>query len=108
MTELDTRAAGVDRARLEANLARWQAEADRLGLVNRPHVKTHKCVEIARRQLSAGAAGLTCQKLGEAEVMAEAGFDDLLIPFNLIGETKLARLETLLRRARVTVSVDDE
>jgi D-serine deaminase-like pyridoxal phosphate-dependent protein len=71
-------------------------------------VKTHKCVEIARRQLATGAAGLTCQKLGEAEVMADAGFDDLLIPFNLVGEPKLDRLKALLRRVALTVSVDDE
>jgi len=71
-------------------------------------VKTHKCVEIARRQLATGAAGLTCQKLGEAEVMADAGFDDLLIPFNLVGEPKLDRLQALLRRVALTVSVDDE
>src|SRR5581483_1456570 len=71
---------------------RWQAETDRVGLVNRPHIKTHKCVEIARQQLAAGAAGLTCQKLGEAEVMADAGCRDLLIPYNLVGEAKLARL----------------
>jgi D-serine deaminase-like pyridoxal phosphate-dependent protein len=51
---------------------------------------------------------LTCQKLGEAEVMADAGFADLLIPYNLVGEAKLARLEALLRRAEVSVSVDDE
>ena len=105
---LDTPVPVVDLDRLEANLERWQAEADRLGLANRPHVKTHKCVEIARRQLAGGAAGLTCQKLGEAEVMAAAGFDDLLVPYNLVGETKLARLERLLRRAAVSVSVDDE
>jgi D-serine deaminase-like pyridoxal phosphate-dependent protein len=98
----------VDLDRLEANLARWQAEADRLGFANRPHVKTHKCVEIARRQLDGGAVGLTCQKLGEAEVMADAGFDDLLIPYNLVGDTKLARLQALLGRTRVSVSVDDE
>ena len=98
----------VDVDRLDANIARWQEEADRVGLANRPHVKTHKCVEIARRQLAAGAAGLTCQKLGEAEAMADAGFDDLLIPYNLVGETKLARLEALLRRAAISVSVDDD
>ena len=107
-TELDTPVPVVDLDRLEANLGRWQAEADRLGLANRPHVKTHKCVEIARRQLAGGAVGLTCQKLGEAEVMADAGFDDLLVPYNLVGETKLARLAALLRRATISVSVDDE
>src|SRR5262249_17850690 len=105
---LDTPAAVVDLDRLEVNLARWQAEADRVGLVNRPHVKTHKCVEIARRQLAGGAAGLTCQKLGEAEVMVAAGFTDLLVPYNLVGEAKLDRLADLLTRTTITVSVDDE
>jgi D-serine deaminase-like pyridoxal phosphate-dependent protein len=71
-------------------------------------VKTHKCVQIARRQLNGGATGLTCQKLGEAGVMADAGFTDLLIPYNLVGEAKLARLTALLRRAAIAVTVDDE
>ena len=57
----------------ERNLARWQEHCDRHGLANRPHVKTHRCVEIARRQLSLGAVGITCQKLSEAETMADAG-----------------------------------
>jgi D-serine deaminase-like pyridoxal phosphate-dependent protein len=64
-------------------------------------------VEIARLQRRLGAAGLTCQKLGEAETMVDAGFDDVLIPYNILGEQKLARLARLLERARVTVSVDD-
>jgi D-serine deaminase-like pyridoxal phosphate-dependent protein len=106
--QLDTPVPVVDLDRLDANLARWQAECDRLGLVNRPHVKTHKCVEIARRQLAAGAVGLTCQKLGEAEVMAGAGFIDLLVPYNLVGEAKLTRLTELLPQAAISVSVDDE
>jgi D-serine deaminase-like pyridoxal phosphate-dependent protein len=76
-------------------------------LANRPHVKTHKSVEIARRQLALGAVGLTCQKLGEAEIMVAAGFDDVLIPYNILGEAKLERLSALLGRATITVSVDD-
>lgn len=64
-------------------------------------------MEIARRQLDVGAAGLTCQKLGEAEVMGDAGFDDVLISYNIVGESKLDRLAALLRRATVTVIVDD-
>jgi D-serine deaminase-like pyridoxal phosphate-dependent protein len=70
-------------------------------------MKTHKSVEIARRQLELGAVGLTCQKLGEAETMADAGFDDLLIAYNLVGPTKLERLAELLRRATVRVTFDD-
>ena len=66
-----TRDAGrvVDLDRLEANLARWQEYCDRVGLPNRPHVKTHKCVEIAKRQIELGAGGVTCQTLYEAETM---------------------------------------
>ena len=105
---VDTPAAVVDLARLERNLARWQEYADRVGLASRPHVKTHKSVEIARRQLALGAVGLTCQKLGEAETMVGAGCEDVLIPYNLVGAAKLERLGALLARAAVTVGVDDE
>ena len=105
--ELETPAPVVDLDRLERNLSRWQARCDELGFTSRPHVKTHKCVEIARRQLELGAAGLTCQTIGEAETMAAAGFDDLLLTTNVLGDLKLARLARLLERAAVTVVVDD-
>lgn len=97
----------VDVDRLDRNLRRWQEECDRLGLANRPHIKTHKSVEIARRQLELGAVGLTCQKLGEAETMIDAGLDDVLIAFNLVGDRKLERLAGLMRRATVRVTFDD-
>ena len=106
--ELETPAPVVDLDRMERNLSRWQARCDELGLACRPHVKTHKCTEIARRQLELGAAGLTCQTLGEAEAMADAGFDDLLVPTNVVGKPKLARLANLLERATVSVAADDE
>ncbi len=105
---LDTPATVVDLDRLERNLERWQRYCDDAGLANRPHVKTHKTVEVARRQLDLGARGVTCQKLGEAEVMADAGIDDILIPYNLLGEAKLRRLSSLLERVRVAVTTDDE
>jgi D-serine deaminase-like pyridoxal phosphate-dependent protein len=98
----------VDVDRLDRNLRRWQDECNRLGLANRPHVKTHRSVEIARRQLELGAVGLTCQKLGEAETMVDAGFDDVLVPYNLVGPRKLDRLAALLRRATIRVSFDDD
>jgi D-serine deaminase-like pyridoxal phosphate-dependent protein len=104
---IETPAAVVDIDRLERNLARWQAECDRVGLASRPHVKTHKCVEIAKRQVALGAKGITCQTLFEAETMVAAGIDDVLIPVNILGASKLARLAALHERARVTVSVDD-
>jgi D-serine deaminase-like pyridoxal phosphate-dependent protein len=105
--ELDTPALVVDLDRLEQNLGRWQRYCDDTGLANRPHMKTHKTVEIARRQVELGAVGITCQKLGEAEVMADAGIDDIVIPYNVIGDRKLERLAGLLESARVSVSADD-
>ena len=104
---IETPAAIVDLDRLERNLALWQEECDRLGLSNRPHVKTHKCVAIAQRQVELGARGVTCQTLFEAETMVDAGIDDVLVPVNILGAAKLARLAALLERAQVTVSVDD-
>jgi D-serine deaminase-like pyridoxal phosphate-dependent protein len=102
-----TPTAVVDLDRLEANLARWQEHCDRIGLANRPHVKTHKCVEIAQRQVALGAAGVTCQTLYEAEVMVDAGIKDVLVPYNIVGGRKLERLALLLERASVQVTVDD-
>jgi D-serine deaminase-like pyridoxal phosphate-dependent protein len=106
--DVATPAAVVDLDRLESNLARWQAYCDEVGLANRPHVKTHKCVEIARRQVELGARGVTCQTLHEAEVMVDAGIDDVLIPYNLLGGRKLEQLALLLGRATVRVIADDE
>jgi D-serine deaminase-like pyridoxal phosphate-dependent protein len=105
--DVETPAPIVDLDRLERNLARWQQRCDELGLANRPHIKTHKCVEIARLQLELGASGLTCQTLGEAETMAAAGLADLLVPGNVLGDRKLARLERLLEATTITVAVDD-
>jgi D-serine deaminase-like pyridoxal phosphate-dependent protein len=102
-----TPAAIVDLGRLDENLARWQAHCDGTGFANRPHVKTHKCVEIGRRQMELGAVGVTCQTLHEAEVMVRAGLRDVLLPYNVIGERKLRRLSALLSHATVRVSADD-
>lgn len=104
--ELDTPVPVVDMDRLEANIARLQAYLDEHGIANRPHIKTHKIPEIARMQLEAGAVGITCQKISEAEVMAEAGFDDIFLPYNIIGESKLMRLMNLARQIRLSVTAD--
>jgi D-serine deaminase-like pyridoxal phosphate-dependent protein len=108
MEELDTPVAVVDLGRVERNLGRWQDYCDRVGLANRPHVKTHRSIEIARRQVGLGAVGITCQKLGEAETMVDAGLNDVLLAYNVLGRAKLERLAVLLERATVTVTVDDE
>ena len=106
--DVTTPAAIVDLDRLETNLARWQVHCDEHGLANRPHVKTHKCVEIARRQVELGARGVTVQTLYEAEVMVGAGIEDLLLPYNIVGGRKLEQLAQLLRRVSIAVSADDE
>ena len=105
--EYGTPAAVIDLDRVERNIARIQAACDAAGVANRPHIKTHKSPMLARRQIEAGAKGITCQKLGEAEVMVNAGIDDILISYNLIGEEKMARLAALQARANMTVAADN-
>ena len=107
--DLDTPALLVDLDGLEDNLDRYQRYFDEHGIGLRPHIKTHKCVAIAHMQMRRGAIGITCQKLGEAEVMAEGGVDrDILIPYNIIGAQKLARLVALARHTRLTIAADSE
>jgi D-serine deaminase-like pyridoxal phosphate-dependent protein len=102
-----TPAVVVDLDVVERNIARVQALCDAAGIANRPHIKTHKSPVIASMQREAGARGITCQKLGEAEVMADAGHDNILISYNLIGEQKVGRLGALLSRVKVTVAADN-
>jgi D-serine deaminase-like pyridoxal phosphate-dependent protein len=106
ITDLETPAVVIDRAKVEANLARAQAYADKHGMKLRPHIKTHKLPLFARRQVELGAIGITCQKLGEAEVMADGGLDDIFIPYNILGEVKLQRLADLHDRIRISVTAD--
>lgn len=88
----------IDEDRLSANIARTQAYMDRHGLAFRPHIKTHKIPALAAQQVAAGAKGINCQKITEAEVFAAAGFDDILITFNILGLEKLERLAALNER----------
>ena len=105
--DLETPVPIIDLDRVEHNLAKMQAYCDRHGLKLRPHIKTHKLPHMARRQVELGAVGITCQKLGEAEVMADAGLDDILISYPLIGRAKALRLAGLARRVRMAVAVDN-
>jgi len=105
--EFGTPAAVIDMDRVERNIARVQAACNAAGVANRPHIKTHKSPELAKLQIAAGARGITCQKLGEAEVMADAGIDDILISYNLLGDEKMARLGALRSRIDVTVAADN-
>lgn len=103
---LDTPAVVVDLDIAERNVARLQQACELAGVGNRPHIKTHKSPQLAHMQLAAGAVGLTCQKLGEAETMADAGAHDLLISYNLLGAAKQKRLRALAARVRLTVCCD--
>ena len=104
--ELETPALTADLDAVERNIAGMQAYCDEHALALRPHIKTHKLPQIARLQLDAGAGGITCQKLGEAEVFADAGFDDILISFPLVGKAKAERLAALGARTKTSVVGD--
>jgi D-serine deaminase-like pyridoxal phosphate-dependent protein len=104
--DLDTPALVVDLDVLERNIRGMAARCDGLGIALRAHTKTHKVPEIAWMQVAAGSAGIVCQKLGEAEVMARAGLDDILITYNVVGPAKVRRLIDVARWTMVRVTVD--
>ncbi len=103
--DLDTPVLLVDRKRLDENIRAMQRSADSAGVRLRPHIKTHKSKQIAELQLRAGAAGITCAKLSEAEVMREI-CNDIFIAYPIVGEQKLERLSALNRSIRTCVSVE--
>ncbi len=107
LDELETPVPLIDVDVVERNVRRWQERCTALGMGNRPHIKTHKLVGLAKYQLAQGAAGITVQKLGEAEVMANAGISDMLLTFNVVGKTKLARLAALARRTAISLVADN-
>ena len=107
ITQLRTPCVLIDRARVERNLDRMQAAAASHGLRLRPHAKTHKSVEFARRQVAGGAAGICCAKLGEAKIFAEAGIEDIRLPYPL-HPANAERVVDLLDRTRLSFIVDHE
>jgi D-serine deaminase-like pyridoxal phosphate-dependent protein len=102
----DTPALLVDLDIMEGNIARIVAACRENGVAWRPHSKAHKTPEIAKMQIAAGAIGVTCAKLGEAEVMAAAGIRDILIANQIVGPIKICRLVELADRADPIVCVD--
>ena len=107
--DLDTPAMVIDLDILEKNIRQMQEVCRKEDIHLQVHIKTHKIPEIAHLQLRAGAVGICCQKLGEAEVMVAGGVrENILIPYNIVGEHKLIRLARLSKRARMTVAVDSE
>lgn len=95
VADLSTPRPIIHEDKLAANISRVQSYMDEHGLNFRPHIKTHKIPALAAAQVAAGAKGINCQKVTEAEVFAEAGFEDILITFNIIGAPKLERLAAL-------------
>lgn len=106
LDELDTPAAWIDLDVMERNLARMAAYAARHGLALRPHIKTHKSPELAKRQIALGAAGVTSAKVSEALVMARAGLSDILLAYPIWGPAKWESLRELAALARVTIATD--
>ena len=106
--DLDTPALTVDLEILERNIGLVAESCRRHDIYLRAHTKTHKIPQIAHLQLAAGAIGIACQKVGEAEAMVAAGIQDILIPYNVVGKPKVERLIRLCRQADITVAVDSE
>jgi D-serine deaminase-like pyridoxal phosphate-dependent protein len=108
LDSLDTPVATIDLDAVERNVARLQRYCDERGYLCRPHIKTHKLPALARLQVDAGGVGITCQKLGEAEVMAAAGLRDILLTFPLVGSAKAARAARLAGEVRLAAVGDSE
>jgi len=104
--ELDTPALLIDLAAMERNIARTARVLEEAGVSWRPHTKGQKVPAIAHMEIAAGAIGVTCAKLGEAEVMASAGIKRILIANQVVGHQKVTRLANLCRHAEVVVAVD--
>jgi len=107
LEEVDTPALILDLDGFERNIATLGKSLEGKTIRVRPHAKTHKCPEIAQRQIAAGAVGVCCQKVSEAEALVNGGIADVLITNEIVGAPKIARLATLSKRARIGVCVDD-
>jgi D-serine deaminase-like pyridoxal phosphate-dependent protein len=104
--DIDTPALVLELDAFERNLRTLAESVKGRALRVRPHAKTHKCAEIAKRQLAHGAVGVCCQKVAEAQALVEAGINDVLVSNEVVGAPKIARLAALSRRAHLGVCVD--
>ena len=108
LTEIETPSVLIDLDIVENNIDKYQSYCNKKGINLRPHIKTHKIPELANLQLKAGAIGVTCQKISEAEAMiSEGGIDDILITFNIFGQKKLDRLRILSGQVKLSVVADN-
>jgi D-serine deaminase-like pyridoxal phosphate-dependent protein len=107
LSSVDTPALILDLEAFERNVTRAADLLRGTGVRLRPHAKSHKCAEIALRQMAAGAVGVCCQKVSEAEALVDGGVTDVLISNEIVGTEKLDRVCALARRARIAICVDD-
>lgn len=96
--QLETPCVVLDTRMAEENIKKMQAACDVCGVKLRPHIKTHKMPLFAKMQLAAGADGVTCAKVGEAEVMADGGVDDIFIAYPMVGDFRVRRVIALAKR----------
>ncbi len=108
VSAVDTPALLIDLDALERNIRRMQEHAAGTKVRLRPHSKTHKSTTIAHMQIAAGAIGVCCQKVSEAEIMVDGGVSDVFISNEVAGKSKIDRVAALARRAKVSICVDDE
>lgn len=108
LDQIDTPALILDLDAFERNMRRLQDAMSGTGVRLRPHAKSHKCPEIALRQIKAGAVGICCQKVSEAAVFVDAGVKDILITNQVLGHKKVLHALDLAKRARIGVLVDHE
>ena len=107
LADIDTPALLLDLDAFEHNLQRMMFAVRGAKVRLRPHAKSHKCPEIALRQIQGGAVGVCCQKVSEAEAMVDGGIADVFVSNEIVGARKIARLAALAKRARVSVCVDN-
>jgi len=107
LEEVDTPALVLDLDAFDRNILTLKKTIEGKGVRVRAHAKTHKCPEIAKHQLAAGAIGVCCQKVSEAEAMVAGGIEDVLVSNEVVGAAKVERLAELSRRGRIGVCVDD-
>ena len=105
---IETPALVIDQDAFEYNIAKMQEIMKDSLAALRPHYKSHKCVSIAKRQLAAGAKGITCAKLSEAEDLVAAGVNDVLIANQIVQNSKVSRLAYLANKCKLTVCVDNK
>src|SRR5687767_5402630 len=107
LSEVDTPALLLDLDAFESNLRRLNESLRGRTVAVRPHAKSHKCPQIAMRQIALGAVGVCCQKVSEAEALVEGGVSDVLIANEVVGSVKLGRLAALAKQARLAVCADN-